>query len=189
MTSPVKLIKTRRFDDERGWFSESYVERRWRDLGVDARFVQDNHSQSTLPGTIRGIHFQLPPHAQAKLVRCSRGRIMDYAIDLRRNSPTFGKFVAAELSKENGDQLYIPVGFGHAFVTLEPDCEVLYKVDDYYAPDCDAGIRWDCSHIGIDWPLPESGAILSPKDADLPCLMEFESPFEFDGRPLAGISD
>ena len=184
MTGPLTLIRTRRFLDERGWFSETYVERRWREAGVEARFVQDNHSYSALAGTIRGIHFQLPPHAQAKLVRCVRGRIMDYAIDLRRCSPTYGKFEAVELSADNGLQLYIPVGFGHAFVTLEPDCDVFYKVDDYYTSQLDAGIRWDCSHIGVDWPLPESGAVLSPKDRQLPCLRSFDSPFEYDGRPL-----
>lgn len=112
---------------------------------------------------------------------------MDYAIDLRRGSPTYGKFDMAELSAENGDQLFIPAGFGHAFVTLVPDCEVIYKVDDYYAPECEAGIRWDCSHIAIDWPLPESGAIVSSKDSELPCMTNFESPFEYDGCPLGTI--
>lgn len=187
MASPIKLIKTFKYEDDRGWFSETYVEERWRQLGVEARFLQDNHSYSALPGTVRGIHFQLPPHAQAKLVRCARGRIMDYAVDLRRGSPTFGKFEAVELSAKSGDQLFIPIGFGHAFVTLERDCEVIYKTDDYYAPECDAGIRWDCSHVAINWPLPESGAIVSPRDKDLPCLMNFESPFEYDGRPLGGL--
>lgn len=184
---PVVLIKTRRFGDSRGWFSESFVDRRWREQGVDAKFVQDNHSYSASAGTIRGIHFQVPPHAQAKLVRCVRGRIMDYAIDLRAGSPTFGKHVAAELSAENGDQLYIPVGFGHAFITLEADCEVAYKVSDYYAPECDGGIRWDCPDVGIDWPLHGNQPSLSAKDGELPLLSEFSSPFAYDGNPLNGL--
>lgn len=184
MTGPLVLISPRRLEDDRGWFSETYVDRRWREVGVDVDFVQDNHSYSSRPGTIRGIHFQLPPHAQSKLVRCARGRVMDYAVDLRRGSPTFGNFEAVELSATNGLQLFIPVGFGHAFVTLEHDCEVIYKIDDYYVPECDAGIRWDCPDIGIDWPLPESGPVLSSRDSNLPGLSEFESPFGFDGLPL-----
>lgn len=184
---PVILVKTRKFRDSRGWFSETYVDRRWREHGVDADFVQDNHSYSAPAGTIRGIHFQSPPHAQAKLVRCVRGRIMDYAVDLRAGSPTFGEHVSAELSAENADQLFIPVGFGHAFITLEPDCEVVYKVSDYYAPDCDGGIRWDCPDIGIDWPLDGREPSLSPKDGTLPVLAGFSSPFAYDGRPLTGI--
>lgn len=185
----VHLIKTRRFSDNRGWFCETFVDRRWREKGVDAEFVQDNHSYSALAGTIRGIHFQAPPHAQAKLVRCVRGRILDYAIDLRAGSPTYGKYVAAELSAENGEQLFIPIGFGHAFITLEPDCEVIYKVSDYYAPECDAGIRWDCPQIGIDWPLRGKEPSISSKDSKLPMLAEFSSPFAYDGTPLTDIGD
>lgn len=186
---PVILINTRRFSDNRGWFCETFVDRRWSEYGVDAKFVQDNHSYSASAGTIRGIHFQVPPHAQAKLVRCARGRIMDYAVDLRAESPTYGKYVEAELSAENGDQLFIPIGFGHAFITLEPDCEVIYKVSDYFAPDCDGGIRWDCPQIGINWPLRGKEPNLSPKDSNLPVLAEFFSPFAFDGKPLAGLAD
>lgn len=184
---PVVLVRTRRFDDSRGWFSETFVDRRWKEYGVDADFVQDNHSFSVSGGTIRGIHFQVPPHAQAKLVRCVRGRIMDYAVDLRAKSPTFGKYVAAELTAENGDQLFIPAGFGHAFITLEPNCEVIYKVSDYYAPECDGGIRWDCPAIGIDWPLGGRQPSLSSKDSELPRLAEFSSPFAYDGNPLTGL--
>lgn len=187
MTSPVKLIKTRRFGDARGWFSETYVDRRWAEAGVDAHFVQDNQSYSAPAGTIRGIHFQAPPHAQAKLVRCVRGRIIDYAVDLRAGSPTYGQHVAAELSVDNCDQLFVPVGFGHAFITLEPDTEVAYKVSDYYAPECDGGIRWNCPTIAIDWPLPSTGPVLSPKDEALPVLAEFASPFVYDGIPLTPI--
>lgn len=182
--SPVKLISTRRFGDDRGWFSETYSETTWAKFGVTCRFVQDNHSLSAFTGTIRGIHFQTPPHAQDKLVRCSRGRIIDYAVDLRKGSPTFGQHVFAELSAENGQQLFVPVGFGHAFVTLEPDTEVQYKVSDVYAPQCDGGIRWDCPDIGIDWPLPAGGPTLSGKDMQLPTLSDFDSPFIYDGNPL-----
>lgn len=189
MGSPVRVIRTRRFGDARGWFSETYVESRWSEQGVDVRFVQDNQSFSALAGTIRGIHFQSPPHAQAKLVRCAGGSIIDYAIDLRAGSPTYGQHVCAELSGDNGSQLFIPAGFGHAFVTLEPDTAVAYKVTDYYAPECDGGIRWNCPSIGIDWPLPSTGPVLSPKDEALPVLAEFESPFTYDGVPLSPIDN
>lgn len=186
---PVYLIETRRYDDNRGWFSETFVDRRWRENGVDAHFVQDNHSYSASAGTIRGIHFQTPPHAQAKLVRCVRGRIFDYAVDLRGGSPTYGKYVAAELSAKNGSQLYIPIGFGHAFITLERNCEVIYKVSDYYVPECDGGIRWDCPEIGINWPLPGKVPSLSSKDSKLPTLAEFSSPFTYDGNPLTSLGN
>jgi dTDP-4-dehydrorhamnose 3,5-epimerase len=139
-----------------------------------------------LAGTIRGIHFQRPPHAQAKLVRCSRGRLLDFAVDLRRGSPTYGQHVAAELTAGKGEQLFVPVGFGHAFVTLEPDTEICYKVSDHYAPDCDDGLRWDCPRIGIDWP-DVGAAILSDRDLTLPTLAEFDSPFAYDGAPMRMI--
>ena len=181
---PVKLIHTRRFGDDRGWFVETYHRPRLAAHGVAEEFVQDNHSYSKQAGTIRGIHFQAPPHAQAKLVRCARGRILDYAVDLRAGSPTYGHHVAAELSAGNGDQLYVPIGFGHAFVTLEPDTEVIYKVSDVYAPEAEGGIRWDCPTIGIDWPLPPEGPTLSPKDMTLPVLAGWVSPFAYDGEPL-----
>lgn len=186
---PVRLIKTRRFGDDRGWFSETYRRDRFVDLGVPDLFVQDNHSYSRHIGTLRGIHFQAPPHAQAKLVRCVRGRIIDYAVDLRAGSPTYGQHVAAELSAANGDQLYIPVGFGHAFVTLEPDCEVSYKVSDVYAPETDGGIAWNCPTLAIDWPLPKTGPILSDKDSVLPPLDGWASPFAYDGVPLGPLSE
>lgn len=185
----VKLIKAKRFGDDRGWFSETYSVQALAKLGIDDHFVQDNHSFSAFKGTIRGIHFQRGPHAQAKLVRCIRGSIVDYAVDLRRESPTYGTWVSAVLSAENGYQLYVPVGFGHAFVTLEPDVEVAYKVTDVYAPDCDGGVIWNDPTIGIDWPLPSTGAILSDKDKLLPTLDQFDSPFEYDGVPLASLND
>lgn len=181
------LLTPRRFADERGWFMETYHERRYRDLGVTAAFVQDNHSYSAPPGTIRGIHFQRAPHAQAKLVRCLRGRIYDVAVDLRRDSPTFGQHVAAELSADNGHQLFVPAGYGHAFMTLESDCEVAYKVDDFYAPETEGGVRWDDPTLGIDWPLAAAGAtdaILSARDAILPLLADAELDFAYDGTPL-----
>jgi len=158
-------------------------------VGIFHRFVQDNHSSSVATGTIRGLHFQKPPHAQAKLVRCTRGSIMDYAVDIRRGSPTYGKWVSALLSDKNCLQLYVPVGFAHAFVTLEPDTEVFYKVSDVYSPACDGGLIWSDREIGIDWPLPPTGAILSLKDAELPTLAEFDSPFDYDGVPLTALSE
>ena len=179
--NPVKLLQPRRFGDERGWFSETFKERDFPDL---ARFVQDNHSLSRAVGTLRGIHFQTPPHAQDKLVRSVRGSIFDVAVDLRRESPTYGKWVSAVLSAENGRQLLIPVGFGHAFLTLEPDTEVVYKVTDYYAPDNDGGVRWNDPEIGVEWPVPVIEAQLSAKDKVQPLLKDLASPFAYDGNPL-----
>lgn len=186
--SIVRLIVPRRFGDDRGWFTEVYSEKTFPDLGIPDRFVQDNHSLSVPVGTLRGLHFQTPPHGQAKLVRCIRGRIFDVAVDVRRGSPTYGKWVGAELSAENGHQLYVPVGFAHGFVTLEPSTEVTYKVSDFYAPANDGGIRWDDPTIGLDWPLPAGVTpMLSPKDEKLPLLADFDSPFEYDGTPLSPL--
>ncbi len=183
---PVQLIAPVRHGDARGWFTEVYSEAAFAKRGIDLRFVQDNHSLSVPAYTLRGLHFQTPPHGQAKLVRCIRGRILDVAVDVRKGSPTYGEYVAAELTAENGHQLYVPVGFAHAFLTLEADCEVTYKVSDVYAPQCDGGIRWDS--VGIDWPLPEGiTPELSPKDAKLPTLAEFDSPFAYDGNPLVQL--
>ena len=182
------LLTPRRFADDRGWFAETFHDQRFRDLGVDANFVQDNHSYSRLAGTIRGIHFQRDPHVQAKLVRCVRGRIYDVAIDLRRASPTFGQHVAAELSADNGKQLFVPAGYGHAFMTLEDDCEVIYKVDAYYAPESEGGLRWDDTDLAIHWPSPAGGIaapVLSPKDAVLPSLSDAAFSFDYDGTPVS----
>lgn len=187
--NPVFRIEGKRLHDDRGWFSETYSEGALAGLGVSHRFVQDNQSFSARAGTVRGIHFQTPPKAQAKLVRCIRGSVMDYAVDLRRGSPTYGHFVGTILSSAAGDQLYIPVGFGHAFVTLEADVEVAYKVSDAYDALSDRGLAWNDPLIGIDWPLPASGAILSAKDRALPMLATFESPFAYDGRPLTPLPD
>lgn len=185
--SRVVLVKPKRFGDERGWFMETWSRRKFAELGIGPDFVQDNHSLSRDVGTVRGLHFQTPPHAQGKLVRCTAGRIVDYAVDVRRGSPTYGRHVSTELSAENGWQLWVPVGFAHAFVTLEPDTEVVYKVTDYYAPDCDGGVRWDSPTIDIDWPLPPTGPVLSDKDRKLPTLSEFDSPFAYDGEPLSAL--
>lgn len=184
--SPVQLITPTRHSDTRGWLSEVWVEERWRALGVDCRFVQDNHSYSAAAYTLRGLHFQVPPRAQAKLVRCVRGRIFDVAVDVRAGSPTWGQWVGAELSAADGRQLHVPEGFAHGFLTLEPDCEVVYKVSDTYAPEADGGVAWDSA--GVDWPLPEGiRPELSAKDERLPPLNEFASPFPYDGRPLGPL--
>lgn len=183
--NPVILLTPRRHGDERGWFMETYNARALAAEGFDVPFVQDNLSLSRPMGTLRGIHFQAPPHGQDKLVRCARGRILDIAVDLRRGSPTYGRWVGAELSAENGRQLLVPVGFGHAFITMEADCEVAYKCTALYAPESDGGVRWDDADIGIDWPLPAGGEpVLSDKDRNLPMLAQFDSPFDYDGRPL-----
>lgn len=185
----VQLIHPRRHGDARGWFTEVYNCDAFAALGIDTTFVQDNHSLSVPAFTLRGLHWQTPPRGQDKLVRCIRGRIFDVAVDVRKGSPTYGHWVGTELSAENGLQLFVPIGFAHAFLTLEPDCEVTYKCSDTYAPDHDGGIRWDDPTIGIDWPLP-AGATpeLSAKDKLLPSLANFDSPFPYDGRPLAPLS-
>jgi len=183
--SPVRLIKPRRHGDARGWFTEVYSEPAFAALGIDCRFVQDNHSLSGPAFTLRGLHFQIPWRGQDKLVRCIRGRIFDVAVDVRRGSPTYGRWIGAELSADNGHQLFIPIGFAHGFVTLEADCEVTYKCSDTYAPDHDGGIRWDDPAIGITWPVPAGMAPeLSAKDKVQPLLADFDSPFAYDGRPL-----
>jgi len=188
MTAPVQLLRPKRHGDDRGWFMETCNPSMLARAGITDVFVQDNQSYSRPAGTVRGIHFQSPPHGQAKLVRCLRGRIMDYAVDLRRGSPTYGRHVGAELSADNALQLYVPIGFGHAFVTLDDDVEIAYKVSDLYAPDCDGGIAWNDPTIAIDWPLPASGPVLSPKDLTLPRLVDFDSPFAYDGAPLSPLS-
>ncbi|PWE18954.1 dTDP-4-dehydrorhamnose 3,5-epimerase [Marinicauda salina] len=176
----VKVVAPARFSDERGFFSEAYNERSFAAAGVDARFVQDNHSYSASVGTVRGLHFQSPPYAQAKLVRVAVGRIFDVAVDIRRGSPTFGHSVAVELSADTGNQLFIPAGFLHAFMTLEPDTHVLYKVDAFYSREHDGSVRFDDPDLAIDWPLPAEEAVLSKKDAAAPSWAEFESPFQYE---------
>jgi dTDP-4-dehydrorhamnose 3,5-epimerase len=173
------LIEPKRFADDRGFFSETWSRRLLVEAGLDVDFVQDNHSLSHRVGTVRGLHFQAPPHAQAKLVRCGRGRLYDVAVDLRRGSATYGKWAGIELSAENGLQLLIPAGFAHGFVTREPDTEIVYKCSDYYAPACDGGIRWDDPDIGIEWGIEEAVSV-SNKDANAPFLRDFASPFSWE---------
>lgn len=174
------LIEPKRFGDHRGFFAETYSRRTFASLGVDIAFVQDNHSLSAAVGTVRGLHFQAPPHAQAKLVRCGRGAIFDVAVDIRRGSPTYGKWAGFTLSADNGAQLYIPKGFAHGFVTLEADSEIVYKCSEYYSPEAEGALRWDDPDIGIEWPI-KGNAILSEKDASAPLLADFYSPFAFEG--------
>lgn len=180
----VTLISVKRFVDARGHFFESYSRPRFSGWGIDVEFLQENQSYSKSKGTIRGLHFQAPPHAQAKLVRVVRGRIKDVAVDVRRGSPTFGRHVCVELSAENGNQLFIPVGYLHGFVTLEPDTEVAYKVSNVYEPSSERGVHWRDLDIGIDWGVTVENAVVSEKDALLPFLSYFESPFDYDGVPL-----
>ena len=174
----VLLLEPRRFGDARGFFSESWNRKTLAAHGIDIDFVQDNHSVSATVGTVRGLHFQAPPHAQAKLVRCGRGVLFDVAVDIRKGSPTYGSWVGYELSHENGLQLLIPEGFLHGFVTRTPDTEILYKCSDYYAPDCDGAVAWDS--CGIDWGLT-GDPVLSDKDAAAPALADFDSPFVWEG--------
>ncbi len=174
----VMVITPARFGDARGWFSETWNAPRLRAAGIELDFVQDNQSFSAAPFTLRGLHYQRPPHAQDKLVRCTRGRIFDVAVDVRRASEQYGQWVGVELSAASGAQLLVPKGFLHGFLTLEPDCEVQYKCTDIYAPDCDGGIAWDDPAIGIDWPLPAGvRPQLSDKDAAAMALAGFDSPF------------
>lgn len=170
----VTLLRLLRHSDHRGYFGETYNRRRYAEMGIDVDFVQDNHSLSHVVGTLRGLHFQAPPSAQGKLVRCGRGAIFDVAVDIRRGSPTYGQWEGYELTAENGHQLYVPVGFAHGFVTLEPDSEIVYKCTDYFAPKTEGAVRWDS--CAIDWPLSVD-PILSDRDAVAPALADFVSPF------------
>ncbi len=179
--SGVKILTPARFGDHRGFFSESWNKARMEAAGLGHDFVQDNHSLSHEVGTIRGLHFQSPPHAQAKLVRCGRGCLFDVAVDIRKNSPTFGQWIGVELSFENGKQLLIPEGFLHGFVTREPNTEIIYKCSDYYAPDCDGAVRFDDPDLGIDWGL-NCEPFLSEKDAAAPLMKDFVSPFVWEDR-------
>jgi dTDP-4-dehydrorhamnose 3,5-epimerase len=175
----VVVLTPQRFGDHRGFFSESWNRRVLAAAGLDLpEFVQDNHSMSHEVGTLRGLHFQAPPRAQGKLVRCGRGRLFDVAVDIRKGSPTYGQWIGEELSFENGRQLWIPAGFLHGFVTREPDTEIIYKCTDHYAPDCDGAVRWDS--CGIDWGL-KGDPVLSEKDTVAPQLADFDSPFTYEG--------
>jgi dTDP-4-dehydrorhamnose 3,5-epimerase len=185
----VYLIKPRRFSDSRGWFIESFNARHFAEWGIVGDWCQDNHSLSRVAGTLRGLHFQHEPHAQTKLVRCLRGRIYDVAVDIRPQSPTFRQWIGVELSAASDLQLLVPKGYAHGFLTLEPDCEVAYKVDAHYAPEADAGIAWNDPELGIKWPLPAGldAPHLSEKDAALPPLAKASLGFAYDGKPLALI--
>ena len=173
----VKIVTPQKHGDARGFFSEVYNKPAFEAAGLDFDFVQDNHSFSAVAGTLRGLHFQTQPFAQHKLVRVSRGRILDVAVDIRRSSPTFGRHVAVELSAQNWRQLIVPIGFAHGFVTLERDTEVLYKTTDVYSPANDRGVAWDDPDIGIEWPLPAGGVTLSDKDRRWPRLKDARELF------------
>lgn len=173
----VLVLTPKRFGDARGFFSEVYSRQRYRDAGVTAEFIQDNHSYSGPAGTVRGLHFQRPPFAQAKLVRVLRGVILDVVVDLRRGSPTYGRHVAVPLSAADWNQLFVPAGFAHGFCTLEPDTEVFYKVDAYYSAEHDGGILWNDPALGIDWPVAAEAALLSDKDRKLPLLKDLGEIF------------
>lgn len=179
----VLVLTPDRFGDARGFFAESWNRKAMAAAGIKIDFVQDNHSFSARAGTVRGLHFQAPPHAQAKLVRCGRGRILDIAVDIRKGSPNYGRWVGAELSFENGHQLLIPAGFLHGFTTLEDETEIVYKCSDYYSPECEGAVRFDDPDIGIDWGIDRATAVLSDKDASAPRLKDFASPFTFEVTP------
>ena len=177
--SEVKLITPPKFGDSRGFFSETWPSSKLRALGFEENFVQDNHSLSAQKGTIRGLHCQLSPYVQGKLVRVIRGAIWDVAVDIRHGSPSFGKWVAAELSAENWSQLWIPGGFLHGFCTLAPDTEVIYKVTADYARDCERAVRWDDPTLALPWPVQPDEAQLSDKDAVAPLFDPQEKWFSF----------
>lgn len=173
----VLIVKPHRFGDHRGFFSETFNAKTFAEIGINAVFVQDNHSLSGPRGTVRGLHFQTPPFAQDKLVRVVRGAILDVAVDIRRDSPTYGQSVAVVLSTEEWNQLFIPVGFAHGFCTLEADTEVIYKVTNFYSPDHDRGLLWNDPDLPVDWPVSADTAILSDKDKLHPRLKELPAYF------------
>lgn len=175
----VLIIKPRIFEDSRGYFFESFNKKNFEELiGTTVDFVQDNESKSS-KGVMRGLHFQKPPFAQAKLVRCVRGRVLDVAVDIRKGSPTYGRHVAVELTGDNHLQFFIPRGFAHGFAVLSDEALFQYKCDNYYAPQADGGISIEDKSLGIDWRMPTSDVLLSEKDKHHPLLKDFDSPFEF----------
>jgi len=177
LIADVKLIRPVRHADHRGFFSEVFSQRALQAAGIGVAMVQDNHSLSRARGTVRGLHFQVPPHAQAKLVRVVRGAILDVAVDLRCSSPSFGRHVAAVLDAQSGTQLFIPEGFAHGFCTLEPETEIVYKVSAYYAPTHDRGVRWNDPSLGIDWPIFADPALMSARDRSLPAFADLPAWF------------
>lgn len=168
----VKIIRPKKFGDHRGFFSETYTKKTFEAAGLHYDFVQDNHSLSAEVGTVRGLHFQLPPFAQDKLVRVVRGAILDVAVDIRKGSPTFGRHVSAVISAAEWNQILVPIGFAHGFCTLEPDTEVIYKVTNYYSPEHDRGLLWNDPELGIDWPVAADKAHLSDKDHKHPTFAQ-----------------
>ena len=173
----VIIIEPKVFGDKRGWFTETYSKEKFKNLGVDIDFIQDNHSFSSEKGTLRGLHFQLNPKSQSKLVRCTKGSMLDIVVDLRFGSPTYKKWIAVELTEENKKQLLVPKGFAHGFVTLTEGVEVQYKVDEYYSPENDRSIRYDDPEIGINWGV--SNPILSDKDLNAPLLKDSDVNFNY----------
>jgi dTDP-4-dehydrorhamnose 3,5-epimerase len=177
--SEVKVLTPRRFGDARGFFSEAWSAARMAEAGLDFAFVQDNESLSAQRGTLRGLHYQAPPFAQTKLVRVVRGAILDVAVDARRGSPTWGKWVSEVISAENGAQILVPRGFLHGFVTLTPDAHVIYKVDNPYDASSDGGVSWSDAELGIDWGVAPDAVTLSDKDCRAPAFRDWKSPFEY----------
>jgi len=179
----LRVLSPVRHRDERGFFSEVWREDALARAGIGCRFVQENHALSRAPWTVRGLHFQIGRVAQAKLIRCSRGSIFDVAVDIRRGSPSFGRYLATVLSEENWHQLYVPAGFAHGYCTLEPDTEVIYKVSAYYDPQSERGVAWDDPELGISWPASAEAAILTDRDRAWPRLRELADCFSYSDWP------
>ena len=173
------LIEPRKISDSRGFFSETFRDDLLQQHGIQLNFVQENAAYSTQAGVLRGLHYQSPPHAQAKLVRVTQGAIWDIAVDIRKNSPTYGQWLGFELTPENYRQLLVPAGFAHGYVTLQAETEVLYKVSDYYAPAADKGLAWNDSELDIDWKLGDAEPIISPKDQTHPSFSQLSSEFSY----------
>ena len=176
----VVIVELKVFGDNRGWFAETYSKEKFHQLGIDVEFIQDNHSFSAQKGVLRGLHFQQPPMAQSKLVRCTRGEILDVAVDIRKGSPTYKKWAAVKLTEENKRQLLVPKGFAHGFVTLTDNVEVHYKVDEYYSPENDRGIRYDDPEINVDWGVEDP--IMSEKDLKAPLLKDCDIDFVYEAK-------
>jgi dTDP-4-dehydrorhamnose 3,5-epimerase len=174
----IKLIRPMRISDARGYFAEIYVRPYFAAAGIDHEFIQDNESRSYSAGTVRGLHFQVPPFAQTKLVRVLRGRILDVVVDLRRSSPTYGEHLAIELGEAAGDQLLVPAGFAHGFCTLEPDSIVFYKSDKVYSADHDRGVHWADASLGIEWAIEAAEAVVSERDRGLPPFCDLPAYFD-----------